>query len=78
MRELYRVANSPSSEEMDKLLLGYCMEGIRLSGSWGTQRVANVDDVIQEDDGRQVSVKAHDRVFVSFVRCHLLHTTEPS
>jgi hypothetical protein len=44
------------------------MEGIRLSGSWGTQRVAKVDDVIQEDDGCKVAINAHDRVFVSFVR----------
>ncbi|KAI1148496.1 linoleate diol synthase [Nemania diffusa] len=64
--ELYRIANLASSEESDSLLLGYCMEGIRLAGTFGAYREAAVDDVIPEDDGTEVSVKANDRIFVSF------------
>ncbi|RYP35414.1 hypothetical protein DL767_003821 [Monosporascus sp. MG133] len=65
--ELHRIANLPSSAETDSLLLGYCMEGIRLAGTFGSYREAAVDDVIREDDGREVPVKAGSRVFVSFV-----------
>ncbi len=43
------------------------MEGIRLAGTFGSYREAAVADTIPEDDGREVSVKAGDRVFVSFV-----------
>ncbi|KAK8076499.1 hypothetical protein PG994_003771 [Apiospora phragmitis] len=65
--ELHRIANSPASAETDALLLGYCMEGIRLAGTFGSYRQAASDDVIHEDDGRDVDVKSGDRVFVSFV-----------
>ncbi|KAI3322602.1 linoleate diol synthase [Xylariaceae sp. AK1471] len=64
--ELNRIANLPSSEETDSLLLGYCMEGIRLAGTFGSCREATVDDIIREDDGSEIVVKAKDRVFVSF------------
>ena len=43
------------------------MEGIRLGGTYGAYREAAADDVISDDDGNSVSVKAKDRVFVSFV-----------
>ncbi|KAI1104345.1 linoleate diol synthase [Jackrogersella minutella] len=65
--ELYRVANLPASEETDALMLGYCMEGIRLAGAFGSYREAAADDTIEESDGRQVPVRAGDRVFISFV-----------
>lgn len=64
--ELYRVASLPSSEDSDSLLLGYCMEGIRLAGTYGAYREASVDDVITEDDGSEISVKSKHRVFVNF------------
>ncbi|KAI0402197.1 linoleate diol synthase [Xylaria palmicola] len=64
--ELLRIATLPPSEETDSLLLGYCMEGIRLAGTWGAYREAEVDDVIPEDDGSEVSVKAKHRIFVNF------------
>ncbi|GAP85759.1 putative linoleate diol synthase [Rosellinia necatrix] len=64
--ELYRIANLPSSEDSDSLLLGYCMEGIRLSGTFGAYREAEVDAVIPEDDGSEISVQAKHRVFVNF------------
>lgn len=67
MPEIHQVACRDSNEETDALLLGYAMEGIRLAGTFGSYREAAIDDVIKEDDGREVNVKAGDRVFVSFV-----------
>ncbi|KAI2640055.1 linoleate diol synthase [Xylaria nigripes] len=64
--ELHRLAKLPSSEESDSLLLGYCMEGIRLGGTFGAYREAEVEDRIPEDDGRVIPVQAKHRVFVSF------------
>ncbi|KAI1821489.1 linoleate diol synthase [Xylaria intraflava] len=64
--ELHRIANLPSSEENDSLLLGYCMEGIRLGGTFGAYREAEADDMIPEDDGSETAVQAKHRVFVSF------------
>ena len=64
---MYRIANLPSSDETDALMLGYCMEGIRLAGTFGSYREATVGDMIKEDDGREVRVAAGDRIFVSFV-----------
>jgi prostaglandin-endoperoxide synthase 1/linoleate 10R-lipoxygenase len=57
------------------------MEGIRLAGTFGSCREAIVDDVIREDDGSEIAVKAKDRVFISFVSprtirpLHLMHFT---
>ncbi|KAH8904704.1 linoleate diol synthase [Coniochaeta sp. PMI_546] len=65
--EIHRVASLPDSDEADALLLGYAMEGVRLAGTFGSYREAAVADTIREDDGREVPVKAGDRVFVSFV-----------
>ncbi|KAL5627788.1 hypothetical protein BROUX41_002536 [Berkeleyomyces rouxiae] len=64
---LYDLATSSPSEATDALLLGYAMEGIRLAGTFGAYREATVANTVIEDDGRQVRVKAGDRVFVSFV-----------
>ena len=71
--EMYLIANLPAAAETDVLLLGYCMEGIRLAGTFGSYRHAASDDVIREDDGRNVHVKSGDRVFVSFVSIHFRH-----
>jgi hypothetical protein len=65
--ELYLTANLPPSAETDSLLLGYCMEGIRLTGTFGSYREAAIDDVIEEDDGRKIPVRGNDKIFVSFV-----------
>ncbi|KAI0018620.1 linoleate diol synthase [Xylariomycetidae sp. FL0641] len=64
---LQRVASAPDSDGNDALLLGYCLEGVRLSGGGGGAcREATGDDVIAEDDGRGVRVRAGARVRVSF------------
>lgn len=65
IEQLTSVAAESSSAESDALLLGYAMEGIRLSGSFGFLRKAEADDVIVEDDGREVEVKAGDHVIMS-------------
>lgn len=64
---IHQLARQGSSKETDARLLGYAMEGIRLSGL-GACREAALSDVIREDDGRQVHVSSGSRVFVSFVR----------
>ncbi|KAI1389341.1 linoleate diol synthase [Hypoxylon trugodes] len=65
--ELYRVANTPSTDETDALMLGYCMEGIRLAGTFGLYREVAVDDTIGESDGHRVPVRSGNRVFVSSI-----------
>ncbi|KAJ0163325.1 Linoleate 10R-lipoxygenase [Colletotrichum tanaceti] len=67
LEQIHKTAASPSTKESDALLLGYAMEGIRLAGTFGSYREATRDDVIVEDDGREVPVRRGDRVFVSFV-----------
>ncbi|KAL1954110.1 hypothetical protein VTO42DRAFT_1734 [Malbranchea cinnamomea] len=54
------------SEESDEKLLHYCMEGIRLNGTFGSYREATTAMVV-DDDGREVAIKPGDKVFVSFV-----------
>ncbi|KAK9441774.1 heme peroxidase [Metarhizium brunneum] len=63
--ELQRLAVAESSPENDALLLGYAMEGVRLASAFGLFREAAETETIKEDDGREVHVKAGDRVFVS-------------
>lgn len=63
--EINRLAklNTP---EADDAILHYCMEGIRLNGTFGSYREATSATAI-DDGGHQVVVKAGDKVFVSFV-----------
>lgn len=53
------------------------MEGVRLAGTLGSYREAVMDDIIKEDDGREVTVRSKNRVFISFVSfipiCLALH-----
>ncbi|KAK0624973.1 heme peroxidase [Bombardia bombarda] len=62
---IHDLAAQPSSEAIDALLLGYALEGVRLSGTFGAYREASVADSIKEDDGTLVSVQAGDRVYIS-------------
>lgn len=48
-------------------MLGYCMEGIRLSGALGSYRQAAAGDTITEDGNREVSISIGDRIFISSV-----------
>lgn len=47
------------------------MEAIRMAGYLGTYREVAVSDVVKEDNGKSITVRQGDRVFVSFVRSHL-------
>ncbi|KAH8646783.1 linoleate diol synthase [Xylariales sp. PMI_506] len=64
--ELNRLANRPASEETDSVLLGYCLEGIRLAGNFSSHKQAAADDVIVEEGGHEIHVKAQDKILVSF------------
>lgn len=63
--EINRLAKADTPEADDKIL-HYCMEGIRLNGTFGSYREATVSTTI-DDDGRIVNVKPGDKVFCSFV-----------
>ncbi|KAL0938207.1 linoleate diol synthase [Colletotrichum truncatum] len=74
VKKIHEVALSPSGKDNDALLLGYAMEGIRLSGAYGSYRVATtsetiMDEVIDKNGetvSREVDIDRGDRVFVSF------------
>ncbi|KAN0083249.1 hem peroxidase [Elaphomyces granulatus] len=55
-----------NTKESDEKLLHYCMEGIRLNGTFGVHRESQIPMTV-DDDGRQVNIKAGDKVFVGFV-----------
>ncbi|RDA87814.1 hypothetical protein CP532_2958 [Ophiocordyceps camponoti-leonardi (nom. inval.)] len=64
--DIHRLAcQEPSTHESDALILGYALEGVRLSGPAGVFRQASSADVLAED-GRVRKVKAGENVFVSF------------
>ncbi|EEH06908.1 animal heme peroxidase [Histoplasma capsulatum G186AR] len=54
------------SLESDTKLLHYCMEGLRLSGSFSSYRDSNANILIN-DGGREVSINDGDKVFVSMI-----------
>ena len=62
----YALMDTP---EADEKLLHYCMEGIRLNGTFGSYRESKVATTI-DDGGRAVAVKPGDKVFCSFVSRH--------
>lgn len=53
--------------EADEKILHYCMEGIRLNGTFGSYRESTTSMDI-DDGGKKVSVNPGDKVFVSFVK----------
>ncbi|TKA77124.1 hypothetical protein B0A49_03229 [Cryomyces minteri] len=63
--DINRLAKMDTPEADDKIL-HYCMEGIRLNGTFGSYRESATTTTI-DDDGRAVHVKPGDKVFVSFV-----------
>ncbi|KAK7510648.1 fatty acid oxygenase [Phyllosticta citriasiana] len=69
--EINRLAkiNTPESDE---LLLHYCMEAIRLNGTFGSYRRASSSTTINDGpasspDSKPIPISAGDNVFVSFV-----------
>ena len=63
--EIHRLSKIDSAEADDKIL-HYAMEAIRLNGTFGSYRQA-ANSLVVDDNGRQVHVKAGDKVFCSFV-----------
>ncbi|KAK2808634.1 hypothetical protein FQN50_004498 [Emmonsiellopsis sp. PD_5] len=63
--EINRLAKDDSEEAYTKLL-HYCMEGIRLNGTYVSYREATSNIQIN-DDGREVSIQPGDKVFMNFV-----------
>ncbi|OAX78623.1 hypothetical protein ACJ72_07067 [Emergomyces africanus] len=61
--DINRLAKEESLES-DTKLLHYCMEGLRLNGTFGSYREAN-SNVLVNDGGREVSINDGDKVFVS-------------
>lgn len=71
--DINRLAKEDSLES-DTKLLHYCMEGLRLNGTFGSYREANAN-VLINDGGREVSINDGDKVFVSMVRIPLPQTS---
>ncbi|OJD23853.1 hypothetical protein ACJ73_04793 [Blastomyces percursus] len=63
--DINRLAKEDSLES-DTKLLHYCMEGLRLSGTFGSFREANAN-VLINDGGREVSINEGDKVFVTMI-----------
>ncbi|KAI9695134.1 MAG: hypothetical protein M1820_008902 [Bogoriella megaspora] len=67
MPEINRIAKL-NTTPADDLLLHYCMEGIRLNGTFGSYRECTTHTSIPDpDSNHMVHVKPGDKVFVSFV-----------
>ncbi|KAL7924797.1 heme peroxidase [Trichoderma austrokoningii] len=65
--DIHTLANQEPSPEVDSLLLGFAMEGVRMAGAFSMHQVSSSTDTITEDDGRRVNVNQGDKVFASFV-----------
>ncbi|KAL2369279.1 prostaglandin-endoperoxide synthase 1 [Blastomyces gilchristii SLH14081] len=65
LSDINRLAKEDSLES-DTKLLHFCMEGLRLSGTFGSFREANAN-VLINDGGREVSINDGDKVFVSMI-----------
>ena len=63
--EINRLAKIKTAAS-DDALLHYCMEGIRLNGTFGSYRQATTSCTVNDGD-HDVQIKAGDKVFVSFV-----------
>lgn len=69
-----------NGEAADEKILRYCMEAIRIHGTFGSYRSASTPCVIDDEgfSGPNKELKAGDKVFVSFVRlCFLSPSTSP-
>ncbi|KAH7143587.1 heme peroxidase [Dactylonectria macrodidyma] len=64
--EIHRISLLESGPETDALLLGYALEGVRMSGGLGLHREAVSPDIVAEDNGRKVSVQPGTKIVVSF------------
>lgn len=75
LAKIQKLARQSPSKQTDVQLFGYAMEAVRLTGM-SASREACGSETIVEDDGRRVSVRAGDRVFVNLV-CLSIHCYVP-
>lgn len=66
--EINRLAKT-DSKDSDEKLFRYCLEAIRIDGTFGSYRQAQ-SNVIVDDSGKQVEIKAGDKIFASFVQAN--------
>ncbi|KAH6847782.1 heme peroxidase [Chaetomium sp. MPI-CAGE-AT-0009] len=65
LEAIHSLATQPASEQSDALLLGYALEGVRLSGSTKLHFEATAADSLPSADGSQIQVQAGDRITVT-------------
>lgn len=77
--DVVMLAKAESTPENEDRLLRYCMEAIRLHGTFGSYRSASTACTV-DDEGfsGHKEIKAGDKVFVSFVCPPLLFSFPPS
>jgi hypothetical protein len=68
LSEINRLAKEESKEN-DEKLFRYCLEAIRINGTFGAYRQA-VRDITVEDDGKTIGIKAGQEVFASYVQAN--------
>ncbi|KAJ5103401.1 hypothetical protein N7532_003930 [Penicillium argentinense] len=66
--EINRLAKQDSKEN-DEKLFRYCLEAIRINGTFGAFREAQ-NDVTVQDNGKTIEIKAGQQVFASFVQAN--------
>ncbi|KYK60784.1 heme peroxidase [Drechmeria coniospora] len=65
LEELHRIASEPRNDDNDALLLGYALEGVRLSGPASIYRKAVAAETVAVEDSRHVRFEPGQHVFVS-------------
>lgn len=68
LAEINRLAKQESAEN-DEKLYRYCLEAIRINGTFGAYREAQTAQTV-EDNGKSVEIKPGDKVFASFVQAN--------
>ncbi|KAK3293120.1 heme peroxidase [Chaetomium fimeti] len=65
LEAIHSLATQPPSQQSDALLLGYALEGVRLSGSTKLHFEATAADSLPAADGSEVKIQAGDRITVT-------------
>ncbi|KAH6616000.1 heme peroxidase [Chaetomium sp. MPI-SDFR-AT-0129] len=65
LEAIHAIAAQPASEQTDAQLLGYALEGVRLSSSTKLHFQATAADTLAGPDGTELSVQPGDRVAVT-------------
>lgn len=65
--QIQHLARGPDTADSDDKLLHYAMEGIRLNGTFGSYRRAEINHTFANEPHGPVTVKPGDKVFCSFI-----------